>query len=130
MNSHADQSESRIPAVCMAAHAVCRRILLLLHLILQHHIPPVFLRRDAADAPENLREINLFDKAKVYGQKLCHISFWVGGFHMALLGAFVFDWPVMAVYILMCADEIVKLPWLCPRYKKYLWVNNMTREET
>ena len=40
----------------MAAHAVCRRILLLLHLILQHHIPPVFLRRDAADAPEYLHE--------------------------------------------------------------------------
>ena len=115
---------------------------------------------------------NLFDKAKVYGRKLCHIPFWVGGIHMALyvfaysintvvvcaifpagrharydavsvflatwcfslpmalLGAFVFDWPVMAVYILMCADEIVKLPWLYPRYKKYLWVNNMTREET
>ncbi len=146
---------------------------------------------------------NLFDKAKVYGRKLCHISFWVGGIHMALLcaigpalayffvltetaryylimmllfmvlyvfaysintvvvcgifpaggdarydavsvffatwcfslplallGAFVFDWPVMAVYILMCADEIVKLPWLYPRYKKYLWVNNRTREKT
>ena len=43
----------------MAAHAVCRRILLLLHLILQHHIPPVFLRRDAADAPEDLHEILL-----------------------------------------------------------------------
>lgn len=115
---------------------------------------------------------NLFDKAKVYGRKLCHISFWVGGIHMALyvfaysintvvvcgifpaggdarydavsvffatwcfslpmalLGAFVFDWPVMAVYILMCADEVVKLPWLYPRYKKYLWVNNMTQEKT
>ena len=29
----------------------------------------------------------------------------------------------------MCADEIVKLPWLYPRYKKYLWLNNLTREE-
>lgn len=144
---------------------------------------------------------SLFDKAKIYGRKLCHISFWVGGIHMvllcligpvlayffvltdtarkyliamliftafyvfaysintvivcgifpaggdakydalsvffaswcfslplALLGTFVFDWPVMVVYILMCADEIVKLPWLYPRYKKYLWVNNLTRE--
>lgn len=145
---------------------------------------------------------NLFDRAKKYGQKLCHVSFWVGGIHMvllcaigpvlayffvltetaryylirmllfmllyvfvysintvvvcgifpaggdakydaisvfvaswcfslplALLGTFVFDWPVMVVYILMCADEIVKLPWVYPRYKKYLWVNNLTREE-
>lgn len=144
---------------------------------------------------------SLFDKAKVYGRKLCHISFWVGGIHMlllciigpvlarffiltdtarhylivmlifmafyvfafsintvivcgifpaggdskydavsvffaswcfslplALLGTFVFDWPVMVVYILMCADEIVKLPWLYPRYRKYLWLNNLTRE--
>ena len=144
---------------------------------------------------------SLFDKAKIYGRKLCHISFWAGGIHMALLcvlgpvlaycfvltetarsylimmllfmalyvfafsintvivcgifpaggdakydalsvffaswcfslplallGTFVFDWPVMVVYILMCADEIVKLPWLYPRYRKYLWVNNLTRE--
>ena len=145
----------------------------------------------------------LFDKAKTYGRKLCHVSFWVGGIHMvllciigpvlayffvltdtarqylilmllfmalyvfaysintvvvcgifpaggdagydaisvffaswcfslplALLGTFVFDFPVMVVYILMCADEIVKLPWVYPRYKKYLWLNNLTREET
>ena len=144
---------------------------------------------------------NLFDKAKIYGNKLCHISFWVGGIHMillciigpalasffvltenarhylimmllfmaiyvfaysintiivcgifpaggdakydaisvffaswcfslplALLGTFVFHWSVMVIYILMCADEIVKLPWLYPRYKKYLWINNLTRE--
>ncbi len=144
---------------------------------------------------------SLFDKAKIYGRKLCHISFWAGGIHMALLcvlgpvlaycfvltetarsylimmllfmalyvfaysintvivcgifpaggdakydalsvffaswcfslplallGTFVFDWPVMVVYILMCADEIIKLPWLYPRYRKYLWVNNLTRE--
>ena len=146
---------------------------------------------------------NLFDKAKIYGRKFCHISFWVGGIHMvllcilapivthffvltdtakqyliimliftafylfaysintivvcgvfpaggdsrydaisvffaswcfalplALLGVFVFDWPVMLVYILMCADEIVKLPWVYPHYKKYLWLKNLTREET
>lgn len=145
---------------------------------------------------------NLFDKAKIYGRKLCLASFWVGGIHMlllcvigpvlayffvltetakhyllmmllfmafyvfaysvntvvvvgifpaggdakydalsvffaswcfslplALLGTFVFDWSVMIVYILMCADEIVKLPWVYPRYKKYLWLNNLTREE-
>lgn len=145
---------------------------------------------------------NMFDKAKQYGRKFCHISFWVGGVHMlllailgplvaeffllsetakqylitmlifsafyvfaysvntvivcgvfpaggdarydavsvffaswcfalplALLGTFVFHWPVMVIYILMCADEIVKLPWLYPRYKKFLWLNNLTREK-
>lgn len=145
---------------------------------------------------------DLFDKAKVYGRRLCHISFWTGGLHMlllcilgpivaeffvlsetakqylvamlifsafyvfaysintivvcgvfpaggdarydavsvffaswcfslplALLGTFVFHWPVMVVYILMCADEIVKLPWIYPRYRKFLWLKNLTREE-
>lgn len=145
---------------------------------------------------------SLFDKAKIYGRKFCHISFWVGGIHLvllciigpvlayffvltetaraylimmliftafylfayslnvvvlcgifpaggdakydaiccfftswcfslplALLGTFVFNWPVMTVYILMCSDEIVKIFCLYPRYKKYLWVNNLTREE-
>lgn len=56
-------------------------------------------------------------------------SMWCFSLPLALLGAFVLDWPVMLVYILMCADEIVKLPWLYPRYKKYLWLNNLTREE-
>lgn len=55
---------------------------------------------------------------------------WCFSLPLALLGTFVFHWPVMVVYILMCADEIVKLPWLYPRYRKYLWVNNLTRNET
>lgn len=54
---------------------------------------------------------------------------WCFALPLALLGTFVFDWPVMVVYILMCSDEIVKLPWLLPRYKKYLWLNNLTRED-
>lgn len=55
---------------------------------------------------------------------------WCFSLPLALLGTFVFHWPVMAVYILMCADEIVKIPWLFARYKKYLWLNNLTREES
>ena len=146
---------------------------------------------------------SLFDKAKAYGRKLCHISFWMGGIHMlllcilgpiatmffvltetarqyliimliftgiyvfaysintvvvcgifpaggdskydaisvfiatwcfaiplAILGTFVFDWPVILIYILMSIDEIIKVPFVYPRYKKYLWVNNLTREKT
>ncbi|MDD3336426.1 MAG: hypothetical protein PHI98_13070 [Eubacteriales bacterium] len=53
---------------------------------------------------------------------------WCFALPLALLGTFVFHWPVMVVYVLMCADEIVKLPWLYPRYKKFLWLNNLTRE--
>ena len=145
---------------------------------------------------------NLFDKAKVYGRKLCHLSFWVGGIHLvllcvlvpvmtmffvltetakqyliimlifsglylfaysintvvvcgifpaggdakydaisvgiatwcfaiplALLGTFVFHWPVIVVYIVMCLDEIVKVPWVYPRYRKFLWLKNLTSED-
>ena len=54
---------------------------------------------------------------------------WCFALPLALLGTFVFDLPVMAVYILMCADEIVKLPFILPRYRKYLWLKNLTREE-
>lgn len=51
---------------------------------------------------------------------------WCFSLPLALLGTFVFKWPVMLIYILMCADEIVKLPWLLPRYKKYIWLKNLT----
>ena len=55
---------------------------------------------------------------------------WCFALPLALLGTFVFRWPVMVVYILMNSDEIVKLPWLYRRYRKYLWLNNLTREGT
>lgn len=54
---------------------------------------------------------------------------WCFSIPLAMLGAFVFHWPVMVVYILMCADEIVKLPWIYPRYKKDIWLKNLTRDE-
>lgn len=146
---------------------------------------------------------SLFDKAKAYGRKLCHMSFWVGGIHLillcllaplvtvffvltdvargylitmliftgvyvfaysintvvvcgifpaggdtkydaisvfiatwcialplALLGTFVFGLPVMVIYIIMSMDEIIKVPFVLPRYKKYLWLKNLTTEES
>jgi len=55
---------------------------------------------------------------------------WCFALPLALLGCFVFRWPVMAVYIIMRLDEIVKVPFIYPRYKKYIWVKNLTREQT
>ncbi len=54
---------------------------------------------------------------------------WCFALPLALLGTFVFHWPVQVVYAIMCADEIVKLPWIYPRYRKYLWLTNLTREK-
>lgn len=58
------------------------------------------------------------------------LSSWCFALPLALLGAFVFDLPVIVVYILMCSDEIVKIPWLFRRYKKYKWLNNLTHENS
>lgn len=57
------------------------------------------------------------------------IASWCFALPLALLGTFAFHFPVIVVYIVMCADEIVKLPFLYPRYKKYVWLKNLTREE-
>ncbi|MCI7228090.1 MAG: hypothetical protein MR499_13040 [Lachnospiraceae bacterium] len=47
---------------------------------------------------------------------------------MAALGAFVFHWPVEAVYACTCLDEVGKIPWVIYHYKKYKWVKDLTRE--
>ena len=54
---------------------------------------------------------------------------WCFAVPLALLGCFVFRWPVMIVYSVMCLDEIVKVPFIRRRYDQYLWVRNLTREE-
>lgn len=52
---------------------------------------------------------------------------WCFALPLALLGTFVFHWPTLIIYVVMCSDEIIKLPWVYPRYKKYLWLKNLTR---
>ena len=47
---------------------------------------------------------------------------------LALLGTFVFHWPVLLVYACTCVDEIGKLPWVYAHYRKYKWVKDLTRE--
>ena len=37
---------------------------------------------------------------------------------------------VMVVYFLLNLDEMIKLPAVYRHYKKYQWVNNITREDT
>lgn len=64
-----------------------------------------------------------------YDAKSVFFASWCFALPLALLAAFLFKWPVMVVYILMCSDEIVKLPWIYPRYKKYIWMKNLTQNE-
>lgn len=56
------------------------------------------------------------------------IATWCIALPISVVGCFILKWPVMVVYMVMCADEIVKVPFLIPRYKKYYWLNNLTKE--
>lgn len=47
---------------------------------------------------------------------------------LGLLTAFVLDWPVLAVYVIINMDEIVKLPAVWKHYRKYLWVKDLTEK--
>lgn len=53
---------------------------------------------------------------------------WCFAIPASLIAFFVFKWPVLVVYVIMCLDEIVKLPFLKWHYKKYIWVKNLTRD--
>ncbi|SHI46105.1 MATE family efflux transporter [Pseudobutyrivibrio xylanivorans] len=63
----------------------------------------------------------LFD---IYSLAVC---MWCIAVPIAFLGAFVFHWPVLAVYACTCLDEVGKLPWVFYHYKKYKWVKDLTR---
>ena len=64
----------------------------------------------------------LFD---MYSLAVC---MWGVAIPLALLGAFVFHWPVLLVYACTCLDEVGKIPWVMARFRKYKWVKNLTRK--
>ena len=55
------------------------------------------------------------------------VCMWGIAIPLALLGAFVFNWPVLLVYACTCLDEVGKIPWVMYRFRKYKWVKNLTR---
>ncbi len=55
------------------------------------------------------------------------VNMWCFAVPLGLLAAFVFKWPTMVVYFCISLDEVVKLPVVYWHYKKYKWVNNITR---
>ena len=56
------------------------------------------------------------------------ITMWVIIIPLGLTAAFVLDFPVLAVYVILNLDELVKLPAVYGNYKKYRWVKDLTRE--
>lgn len=57
------------------------------------------------------------------------VDMWLYAVPLGFLAAFVFKWPVMAVYFLLCTDEFVKWPWVLKHYKSMKWLKNITREQ-
>ena len=55
------------------------------------------------------------------------VTMWGVAIPLALLGAFVFHWSPLAVYACTCLDEVGKIPWVMLRFRKYKWVQNLTR---
>lgn len=46
---------------------------------------------------------------------------------LAALGTFVFHWHPLIVYSCTCIDEVGKIPWVLHHFKKYKWVQDLTR---
>ena len=56
------------------------------------------------------------------------VATWLIAIPLSLFGLFVWNWPIIAVYVVMCMDEIIKVPVLYWYSNKYVWLKNLTRE--
>ena len=59
----------------------------------------------------------ILDSAALWG-----VSIGVGAF-----SAFVLKIPMPWVYMILCADEVIKMPFSWKRYRSYRWLKNITR---
>lgn len=55
------------------------------------------------------------------------VCMWFIAIPLALVGAFVLHWSPLAVYACTCLDEVGKIPWVMARFRKYKWVQDLTR---
>lgn len=57
------------------------------------------------------------------------VCMWLIAIPLALTGAFVLHWSPLAVYACTCLDEVGKIPWVMWRFRKYRWVQDLTRQD-
>ena len=57
------------------------------------------------------------------------IATWCFAIPLALIACFVLHLPVIVIYVVMCLDEIVKVPFIKWRYNKFIWLKNLTEEK-
>lgn len=62
------------------------------------------------------------------GLKFDVISMWGFSILTGALAAFVFKCSVPVVYVFLMSDELIKIPLATIRYRKYIWLRNITRE--
>lgn len=62
-----------------------------------------------------------------FGLYLDGISLWGGSILMGVIGAFVLKIPMPWIYVVLCCDEVLKMPFALKRYKSYKWLKNVTR---
>lgn len=55
------------------------------------------------------------------------VCMWLIAIPLALIGAFVLHLSPLAVYACTCLDEVGKIPWVMIRFRKYKWVQDLTR---
>ncbi len=63
-----------------------------------------------------------------YGMVIDISTMWGWAVPVGLLTAFVFKLPPLIVYVFMCTDEFVKMPFAVHRYRSGKWLQNITRE--
>ena len=54
-------------------------------------------------------------------------TMWGCSILLGAIAAFVWDWSIPAVYVLLMSDELMKVPITTIRYRKYIWLRNVTR---
>lgn len=62
-----------------------------------------------------------------YGLYLDGLSLWGGAILLGIIGGFVLHIPMPWLYMVLCCDEVLKLPFSLRRYKSYKWLANVTR---
>lgn len=64
-----------------------------------------------------------------YHMKIDIINMWCVIVPLSLISAFVFKIPVIFVYLIMNMDEYTKMYYEISRYRKYIWIKNLTKKE-
>ena len=57
------------------------------------------------------------------------VSMWCVILPLGYLSAFVWSWPPLVVYAVLCMDEFVKLPFVAVRFRQYKWLKNLTDQQ-